>query len=83
MKFFKLANEAFKYEFESEEGFTFCASPPFNTLREEEIETDCGSSEENFQVAVVEGGTASQRRLLQRLDVFKASGTETHFRGNQ
>jgi len=48
MKFFKLANEAFKYEFESEEGFTFCASPPFNTLRDGEIETDCGSSEENF-----------------------------------
>jgi len=30
--FFKLAKEAFKFDFESEEEFTFCASPPFNTL---------------------------------------------------
>jgi len=30
--FSKLAKEAFKFDFESEEGFTFCASPPFNTL---------------------------------------------------
>ena len=48
-----------------------------------EIERGSGSSEENFQVAVVEGGRGSQRRLLQRLDVFKASGTETNLLGNQ
>jgi len=30
--FFKLAREAFEFDFESEEEFTFCASPPFNTL---------------------------------------------------
>mmetsp|Transcript_24390 Transcript_24390/g.35718 ORF Transcript_24390/g.35718 Transcript_24390/m.35718 type:complete len:160 (-) Transcript_24390:127-606(-) len=30
--FFKLAKEAFEFDFESEEEFTFCASPPFNTL---------------------------------------------------
>jgi len=69
-----------------------------------EIERGSGISEENFQVAAVEGGTASQRRLLQvmmivfiitlegvffeklslqRLDVLKASGTETHSLGNQ
>ena len=30
--FFKLAEEAFEFHFESEEEFTFCASPPFNTL---------------------------------------------------
>ena len=49
----------------------------------EEIERDCAGSEDNLQVAVVEGGTASQRRLLQRLDVFKASGTEANLLGNQ
>jgi len=48
-----------------------------------EIERGSGISEENFQVAVVEGGTASQKRLLQRLDVFKASGTATNLLGNQ
>jgi len=49
----------------------------------EEIERDCGRSEDNLQVAIVEEGTASQRRLLQRLDVFKASGTEANLLGNQ
>ena len=29
---FKLAKEAFEFDFESKEEFTFCASPPFNTL---------------------------------------------------
>ena len=62
--FFKLVNEAFKYDFESEEGFTFCAFPPFNTLSTEKLKRDSGSSEENLQVVVVEGGTTSQRRLL-------------------
>jgi len=49
----------------------------------EEIERDCAGSEDNLQVAVVERGTTSQRRLLQRLDVFKASGTEANLLGNQ
>jgi len=49
----------------------------------EEIEKNCAGSKDNLQVAVVEGGTASQRRLLQRLDVFKASGTEANVLGNQ
>ena len=48
-----------------------------------EIERGSGFSEENFQVAVVEGGRGSQRRFPQRLDVFKASGTETNLLGNQ
>ena len=48
-----------------------------------EIERGSGLSEENSQVAVVEGGRGFQRRLLQRLDVFKASGTETILLGNQ
>ena len=49
----------------------------------EEIERDCAGSEDILQVAVVEGGTASQRRLLQRWDFFKASGTEANLLGNQ
>ena len=48
-----------------------------------EIEGDCAGSQDNPEVAVVERGTASQRRLLQRLDVFKASGTEANLLGNQ
>jgi len=49
----------------------------------EEIEGDCAGCEDNLQVAVVEGGTASQKRLLQRLDVFKASGAEANLLANQ
>jgi len=48
-----------------------------------EIERGGGLSEGNFQMAVVEGGKGSPRRPLQRLDVFKASGTETNLLGNQ
>ena len=48
-----------------------------------EIERGGGLSEDNFQVAVVEGGKGSPRRPLQKLDVFKASGTETNLLGNQ
>ena len=48
-----------------------------------EIERGSGISEENFQVAVVEGGKASQRRFLQGLDVSKFSGNETNLMGNQ
>jgi len=48
-----------------------------------EIERDCAESEDNLQVAVVERGTASKRRLLQCLDIFKASGTEANLLGNQ
>ena len=47
-----------------------------------EMERGSGNSEKNFQLAVVEGGRASQRRLLQRLDIFKASGTETNLLGS-
>ena len=53
---FNLAHAAIKYDFESEEGFTFCASPLFNTLSTEKLKRGSGLSEENFQVAVVEGG---------------------------
>jgi len=47
------------------------------------IARHCAGSEDNLQVAVVEGGTTSQRRLFQRLDVFKASGIEANLLGNQ
>jgi len=36
--FSKLAKEAFKFDFESEEEFTFCASSPFNTLSTNKLE---------------------------------------------
>jgi len=48
-----------------------------------EIERGGGLSEDNFQVAVVEGGRGSPRGPLQRLDVSKASGTKTNLLGNQ
>jgi len=38
---------------------------------------------DDFQVAVVEEGTAPPRRRLQRMAVFKASGTETNLLGDQ
>jgi len=47
------------------------------------IQKGGGLSEDDFQVAVVEGGSGSTRRLLQRLVVFKASGTETNLLGNK
>jgi len=37
MTFFNLAHAAIEYDFESEEGFAFCASPPFNTLSTEKL----------------------------------------------
>ena len=80
---FNLAHAAIKYDFESEEGFTFCAFPPFNTLSTEKFKRGSGLSDENFQVAVVEGGRCIQRRLLDKLNVLKASGTETNLLGNQ
>jgi len=48
-KFFKLANEAFKYDFESEEGFTFCASPPFNTLSTEKLKEIVAAAKTTFK----------------------------------
>ena len=42
-----------------------------------------GLSADEFQVAVVKGGTASPRLCVQRLAVFKASGAETNLLGNQ
>ena len=49
----------------------------------EEIKRGGGLSADDFEVTVVEGGRAPPRRRLQRLAVFKASGTETNLLGNQ
>ena len=54
-----------------------------STRSSRKIQRFCVGSEDKLQVAVVERGTTSQRRLLQRLDVFKASGTEANLLGNQ
>jgi len=48
-----------------------------------EIERGGDLSEDDFQVAVVEGGRGCPRRLFQRLVVFKACSTETNLLGNQ
>jgi len=46
--FFKLANEAFKYDFKSEEGITFCASPPSNTLSAEKLKQIVTAAKKTF-----------------------------------
>jgi len=46
--FFKLAKEAFKFDFESEEGFFFCASPPFNTLSTEDLKEIVAEAKTTF-----------------------------------
>jgi len=48
-----------------------------------EIERGGALSADDFSVTVVEGGTGSPRRLLQRIVDFKASGAETNLLGNQ
>jgi len=63
--FFKLAKEAFEFDFESEKEFTFCASPPFNTL-----------STKKFKDIVLEAKTTFKWQLskegqLRREDFFK------------
>ena len=49
----------------------------------EEMKRGGGLSADDFQGTVAEGGRAPPRRRLQRLAVFKASGTETNLLGNQ
>jgi len=49
----------------------------------DEIERGGGLSADDFQMEVVEGGRAPQRRHLERMAVFKASGTEANLLGNQ
>jgi len=47
--FFNLAHAVIKYDFESEEGFTFCASPPFNTLNTEKLQEVVASAKKTFK----------------------------------
>ena len=35
--FFQARQRSFEFDFESEEEFTFCASPPFNTLSSKKL----------------------------------------------
>jgi len=48
-----------------------------------EIERGSALSEDDFQLAVIEGGREPPRRPLQRMAVLQASGTETNLLGNQ
>jgi len=81
-KFLKLANEAFKCDFGSEEGFTFCASPPFNMLSTEKSKEIVAAAKKPLSGSR-RRRDSFKKRLLQRLDVFKASGTETNLLGSQ
>jgi len=66
--FFKLVNEAFKYDFESEEGFTFCASPPFNTLSTEKLKEIVSAAKKTFKwQSSKEGQTPSKIGYFQGL----------------
>jgi len=65
--FFKLANEALKYDFESEEGFTFCASPPFNTLSSDKLKEVVASAKKTFK------WQSSKEGQLRKEDSFKDS----------
>ena len=70
--FFQARQRSLEFDFESEEEFTFCASPPFNTLSTKKLKDIVLEAKTTFKWQFVERGTTSQRRLLQRLDVFKA-----------
>jgi len=47
--FFNLAHAAIKYDLKSEEGFTFCASSPFNTLSTEKLKEVMASAKKTFK----------------------------------
>jgi len=63
--FFKLAKEALKFYFESEEGFTFCASPPFNTLNTEKLKEIVVEAKTTFK------WQSSKEGQLRKEDSFK------------
>ena len=67
--FFNLALTAIKYDFESEEGFTFCAAdtkdsgrecPPFNTLSTEKLKEVVASAKTTFKWQSSKEGEALQ-----------------------
>jgi len=63
--FFKLAKEVFKFDFESEEGFTFCASPPFNTLSTDKLKEIVAEAKTTFK------WQSSKEGQLRKEDSFK------------
>jgi len=63
--FFKLAKEAFKFDLESEEELTFCASPPFNTLSTKKLQ------EIVLQVKTTFKWQSSKEGQLRKEDSFK------------
>ena len=63
--FFKFAKEAFKFDFESEEGCTFCASPPFNTLSKEKLKEIVLEAKTTFK------WQSSKEGQLRKEDSFK------------
>jgi len=63
--FFKFAKEAFKFDFESEEAFTFCASPPFNTLSTEKLKEIVLEAKTTFK------WQSSKEGQLRKEDSFK------------
>ena len=63
--FFKVANEAIKYDFESEEGFTLGASPQFNTLSTEKWKEVVASAKKTFN------WQSSKEGKLLKKDSFK------------
>ena len=73
------ARQAFEFDFESEEEFTFCASPPFKTLITKKLKDILLEAKTTFKWQSSKEGQLRRERL----DVFKASGTEAILLGNQ
>jgi len=81
--FFKLANEAFKYDFESEEGFTFCASPPCNMLSTEKFKEIVAAAKKTFKWQSSKEGQLRKDDSFKDWMLCKASGTKINLLGNQ
>ena len=82
-KFFKLVNEAFKYDFESEEGFTFCASPSFNTLSTDKLKEIVAAAKKTFKWQSSKEGQLRKDDSFKDWMLCKASGTKINLLGNQ
>jgi len=62
---FKLAKEVFEFDFESEEEFTFCASPPFNKLSTKKLKDIVLEAKTTFK------WQSSKEGQLRKEDSFK------------
>ena len=67
--FFQAHQRSLRIRLRVRGGIHFVCVSSFRHSQYKQIERDYVESEDNLQVAVVERGTASQRRLLQGLDV--------------